>query len=57
MERLMVNECLLRLMESWSPETEAVRWAGKGPRGSETRKLREVNTLLLASKVTVPWWL
>ena len=54
MERLMVSECLLRLMESWSPETEAVRWAGKGP---ETRKLREVSALLLASKVTVPWWL
>ena len=36
------------------PETEAVRWAGKGP---ETRKLREVSALLLASKVTVPWWL
>ena len=53
----MVNECLPRLMESWSPETEAVRWAGKGPRGSETRKPREVSALLLASKVTVPWWL
>lgn len=41
----MVNECLLRLMESWSPETEAYEMGRKNQSTPETRKLREVNTL------------
>lgn len=52
----MVNECLLRLMESWSPETNR-EMGRKGQRGSETEAGGGKHSFWHPKEIPVPWWL